>query len=93
MDARAANDRIVDKAEQLRFVSRVPVLCECSTPSCRTIVMISIDEYRRVREDPEGFVTAPGHRIEGTELKKEAGEYVVQVIRHDGERNGDRRFG
>jgi hypothetical protein len=43
MDARKANDRIAVKAEQLRFVSRVPMLCECSGRQCRTIVMVSLD--------------------------------------------------
>lgn len=89
MDARAANDRIAEKAEQLRFVSRVPMLCECSTPACRAIVMISLDEYRQIRKDPDGFLTTPGHHIDGAELKKETQEYAIQVVGRD--RNGDRR--
>ena len=47
MDVRRANDRIAEKAEQLRFVSRVPMLCECSAPDCRTVVLVGLDE----RED------------------------------------------
>jgi hypothetical protein len=61
MDARAANDRIADKAEQLRFVSRVPMLCECSSPACRSIVMISLADYRNIRQDPAQLLVAPGH--------------------------------
>jgi hypothetical protein len=49
MDARGANDRIASKAEQLRFVSRVPMLCECTEPSCRAIVMIGLSEYHAIR--------------------------------------------
>ncbi|HEY5693525.1 MAG TPA: hypothetical protein VIR14_03380 [Gaiellaceae bacterium] len=89
MDARAANDRIAEKAEQLRFVSRVPMLCECSTPACRAIVMISLEEYRRVREDSGGCLTARGHTIDGTELVKETDEYAIRLLRCEG--NGDRR--
>jgi len=89
LDARAANDRIAEKAGQLRFVSRVPMLCECSTPACRTIVMISLEEYRRIREDQDGFLTAPGHTIDGTDLLTETPEYSIRVNRRD--RNGNRR--
>jgi hypothetical protein len=60
MDARNANDRIAEKAEQLRFVSRVPMLCECSEPSCRAIVMIGLGDYRALRRN-DGILTAPGH--------------------------------
>jgi hypothetical protein len=91
MDARAANDRLAEKAQQLRFVSRVPMLCECATPSCRAIVMISIDEYREIREDADSFLTAPGHAIQGAASQKETPEYGIQVLRGDQERNGDRR--
>jgi hypothetical protein len=61
MDARKANDRIAQKAEQLRFVSRVPMLCECSRPDCRTIVMIALEDFYEIRRTGDGFVTAPGH--------------------------------
>lgn len=91
MDARTANDRLAEKAQYLRFVSRVPMLCECSTPACRTVVMISIDEYRRVREDPDNFLTAPGHHIDGATLQKEGRDYGIHVLRSDRERNGGRR--
>jgi hypothetical protein len=91
MDARAANDRIAEKAQHLRFVSRVPMLCECSTPACRTVVMISIDEYRRIRKDPDNFLTAPGHHIDGARLQEEGRDYGIHVLRRDREHNGDRR--
>jgi hypothetical protein len=64
MHVRLANDRIADKAERLRFVSRVPMLCECSSPACRTIVMVSLEEFRQLRLDSEHFLTAPGHEFE-----------------------------
>ena len=61
MDARQANDRIADKAERMRFVSRVPMLCECSDRDCRTVVMISLEDYHAIRRDRDAFLTAPGH--------------------------------
>jgi hypothetical protein len=61
LDARAANDRIAEKAEQLRFNSRVPMMCECSAPGCRKLVMIALDDYRAMRRTPHNTLTAPGH--------------------------------
>ena len=61
MDARQANDRIAAKAERLRFVSRVPMLCECSDRDCRTVVMVRLEDYYAIRRDSAAFVTAPGH--------------------------------
>ena len=61
LDARQANDRIAEKAERLRFVSRVPMLCECSDGSCRTVVMVRLEDYHAIRADENAFLTAPGH--------------------------------
>jgi hypothetical protein len=63
MDARKGNDRLAEKAEQLGFVCRVPMLCECSESDCRTIIMVGLDEYRKIRQ-VDGFLTAPGHDAE-----------------------------
>ena len=60
-DARQANDRIAEKAERLRFVSRVPMLCECSDRDCRTVVMVRLEDYHAIRRDRAAFLTAPGH--------------------------------
>ena len=78
MDARNANDRIAEKAAQLRFVSRVPMLCECSDPRCRKVVMVSLHDYREIREIEDGFLTAPGHGAEEAELESQRGGYDVR---------------
>ena len=78
MDARKANDRIAEKAEQLRFVSRVPMLCECNEPGCRTVVMVSLDDYREIRRTEERFITAPGHGGGEAELESQGPEYDVR---------------
>ena len=85
MDARKANDRIAEKAAQLRFVSRVPMLCECSSPACRTIVMVGLDDYRQIRES-DAYLTAPGHDDDRSELQERKQNYEVRR-----ETNGDRR--
>jgi hypothetical protein len=77
MDARKANDRIAAKAEQLRFVSRVPMLCECSAPACRTVVMVSLSDYHEIRLTEDTFITAPGHAAENATLESRTGDYEV----------------
>lgn len=60
---RRANDRLERAAQSHRFRStdRVPFLCECADPSCFEAVMLSIEEYERVREHPSRFVLVAGH--------------------------------
>jgi hypothetical protein len=78
MDARKANDRIAQKAEQLRFVSRVPMLCECSTPGCQTIVMVYLGDYYEVRLTEGSFITAPGHGVQEAMLESRNQGYDVR---------------
>ena len=91
MDARRANDRIAEKAEQLRFVSRVPMLCECATPSCRTIVMIGLGDYHALRRSEDSVLTAPGHHVEGAALETQTSEYEVRRLGCSSDSDGDRR--
>ena len=78
MDARKANDRIAQKAEQLRFVSRVPMLCECSTPGCGAIVMVALGDYYEIRLTEDTFITAPGHRVAEAVLESQNRGYEVR---------------
>ena len=92
MDARKANDRIARKAEQLHFVSRVPMLCECSTPGCHAIVMVSLDDYREIRLTDDSFLTAPGHDAGKAALESEGATYEVHRAERDrDEDDGGRR--
>jgi len=91
LDARAANDRIAEKAEQLRFHSRVPMMCECSDPDCRSLVMIWLDEYRALGEAPYDILTAPGHEADGTDILKETADYDIRRPSPH-RRNGNRRL-
>ena len=92
MDARKANDRIAEKAAQLRFVSRVPMLCECSAPACRTIVMVSLGDYREIRRTEDSFITAHGHGGEEAELESQSPDYDVRRTgRSRGSADGGRR--
>ena len=78
MDAREANERIADKAEQLRFVSRVPMMCECSDPSCRKVVMVWLEEYRGLRQSPSNILTASGHEADRADPLEETPDYDIR---------------
>ncbi len=92
MDARVGNDRIAEQAERLQFVSRVPMLCECSDPHCRAIVMISLPDYHEIRRDSDSFITAPRHEVRGAELEREGPDYTIRrASRSLDEESGDRR--
>ncbi|HEY2354937.1 MAG TPA: hypothetical protein VGH79_08595 [Gaiellaceae bacterium] len=62
-EVRQVNDRIAEKAERMRFVSRVPMICECDD-DCRAVVMVSLEDYHALRRDPDAVLTAPGHSVE-----------------------------
>jgi hypothetical protein len=79
-DARDSNDRIAERAADLRFVSRVPMLCECSGRDCRTIFLIELDRYQELRKD--GYLTAPEHPIDhATPIAREDGYWLHKPIR------------
>lgn len=63
-NARAANERIARRAQELRFVSPVPLLCECDDPGCHDIIPIDLDSYHDIRADPRRYLTAPGHQLD-----------------------------
>jgi hypothetical protein len=64
-EVHSSNDHIAERAVSLRFVSRVPMLCECSDPRCQSIILIGLERYGDLRET--GFFTAPDHTIDGAE--------------------------
>jgi len=72
-DARHSNHRIADRAERFRFVSRVPMLCECSDPDCQRLFLIELAAYRKV--PPGCFLTVPGHSVDEHEPTTRTDEY------------------
>jgi hypothetical protein len=77
-EVRVGNDRIAERAEQLRFVSRVPMLCECGDAACSQIVLIGLAEYRQLRNDGRRYLTAPEHRLEQATLESRHDGYWLQ---------------
>lgn len=48
-------------------MSRVPMFCECADPRCQALVLVELERYYRIRRDRSLYLTAPGHRLEGSE--------------------------
>jgi hypothetical protein len=76
--AQQANERIADKAVRLRFVSRLPLHCECSDPNCDELILIEPAAYRAAVEDG-CFLTAPGHGVLGGSVREKQPGYWVQL--------------
>jgi hypothetical protein len=75
-EVRSSNDRIARRAVRLRFVSRVPMLCECSDQRCQAIVLVGLERYDELRET--GFFTAPDHEVDDAEPALREESYWVQ---------------
>jgi hypothetical protein len=74
--AQRANERIVEQAVLLRFVSRLPLYCECGDRDCDELVLIELDGYRDAVEHG-CYLTAVGHAVRGAQpQRKEAGYWV-----------------
>lgn len=86
---RDANEGIAEVAEDGPPDSPVPFICECAEPTCKEIVLLTLDEYREIRSDPRWFVNAVGHEVAargwGEVIAETDGHVVVQKIGRAGE--------
>jgi hypothetical protein len=78
---RWANERIEEKAVELGIDGAVPFLCECADRTCREILLLSVRDFREIRETPASFVVAPGHESEGERLRERRGGAAVVDVR------------
>lgn len=74
--ARARNRRLVEKANLYRFVSRLPLLCECDDPQCEATLLVGFDDYRRA-ERAGALLTVPGHLVLDAESGPHGPEYWI----------------
>jgi hypothetical protein len=71
---RDANERIEESVDALELSGETPYLCECGDERCSTALMLTRDEYERVRAEPTRFVIAAGHEIAEAEQVSERNE-------------------
>ena len=87
---RDVNERIrAGKDGRSTWVGISQWLCECADEECTERIMMSLDEYERVRADATHFVVAPGmaHVVPDAEriLEKHDGFWVVEKVREAAE--------
>jgi hypothetical protein len=88
---RNANERMELAAASHRFEpgQGVPFLCECADVNCYEIVMLSLEDYRRVRADPSRFLLVAGHEEAEAEheriVEAENGYAIVEKVGTAGE--------
>ncbi len=80
--ARESNDYIAEQAVRHRFVSRVPMQCECGDLACDAIVLLSLNDYEGVRGDPTLYLTAPGHSLPGSSPERVGADYWLHRLHH-----------
>ena len=83
---REANERIRDVQRELQPpAERVPFLCECEEPGCHEPILLTAEEYERVRSDATIFVIVTGHPTDGEPVSEEAGHTIVRKTGRGGE--------
>jgi hypothetical protein len=88
---RTANERMRRAAASHRFEpgQGVPFLCECADPNCYEIVMLSLEDYERVRAHAAWFLLVAGHEdAEVTHeriLEAEHGYAIIEKVGTAGE--------
>lgn len=60
---RGTNERLRASAASHRFgpADPAPFICECDDPRCFECVMLSLEEYDRIRANASWFLLAAGH--------------------------------
>lgn len=59
---RRANERLLDAVrDRVDGDRRIPFLCECFDPSCRSTVELTIGQFRALTEEPNRFAIVTGH--------------------------------
>ncbi len=83
---RYSNERLRRTAAHIRFepTDRVPFLCECADRDCFEVVMLSLEEYDRLRAHPSWFLLVAGHEDDESPeervLEAENGYAIVEKI-------------
>jgi hypothetical protein len=76
---REANERIRDVQRELDPpAGQVPFLCECEDRSCCEPILLTAEEYERIRSDGTCFVVVSGHPTSGEVVVESEGHAIVR---------------
>ncbi len=85
---RDANEKLRSSRERLAADhERTPFLCECEDVRCRTLLLLTVEEYELARESGDLFLIAPGHegRTVGVALTSTEHYVLVRKVGRAGE--------
>jgi len=75
---RELNEKLEERADELEIgEGRTPYLCECDDARCTHVVLLTRDEYERVRAKPRTFVLVSGHQAQDDDLVEDGPEFVI----------------
>jgi hypothetical protein len=75
---REVNERI----EELSLAAAFPTfICECCDESCDGTMMLTLEEYERIRSNANSFAVLPGHEVPAVENVMEATDRYVVVAK------------
>lgn len=76
---RELNEKLEQRADELELgeETRTPYLCECDDERCTRVVLLTRDEYERVRAHPRTFVLMAGHQAPDDRVEHEGRDYVI----------------
>jgi hypothetical protein len=77
---RHVNERIAELTD--KWGGELDLVCECADPECTQRIVLTVDEYERVRQDPHHFAVLPGHEIPDVEDVLTRNERYVVVEKH-----------
>jgi hypothetical protein len=82
---RDINERLEAGLRQIRHAPRLhQFICECGDRKCEASVLVTFEEYERVRGDSRRFLIVPGHVYPETE-RVVAGNARYEVVEKFGE--------
>lgn len=80
---RDANERIEGAADAMLDLDELPLICECSDPSCTEIARLDRKDYERIRSNERRFWVVPGHEVtsvdgvDGARILEQNGHFSV----------------
>ena len=75
---REVNEKLEKRADELALTSgRTPYLCECDDERCTQVVLLTGEEYERVRARPRTFLLVADHQSPDDRVVRTEADYVV----------------
>lgn len=82
---RQVNERLREIGESFSLVTeRSDFVCECTHATCAEPIQMSLEDYERLRAQPEWFALRPGHEIVALERVVEQHDGYNIVEKHEG---------